>query len=195
MPAKKNYEFTRAIFHIGCSLILVWTLNYVKPTIFASCAFLIILLVELIRLKNHKINHTLTTNKYLFWRKIIRDEEKNNFSQMLTEALAFFLISWLPLNLLKTAILIHGFADPAARICGIKWGKKKILNTKKSFVGSFAFFTVAFLVCVAFAIPIFQSLAVAMAGTMAEFVPDKKPFWVDNLRIPVSVGLVLWLLV
>lgn len=195
MPNKKNYEITRAIFHIGCSLILIWTLNYVKPTIFAGCAFLIILLVELIRLKNHKVNHVITSHKYLFWHKIIRDEEKNNFTPLLSASLAFLLISWLPLNLLKIAILINGIADPAARIFGIKWGKKKILNTKNSFVGSFAFFAAAFLVCISFAIPLFPSLATAMAGTVAEFVPDKKPLWVDNLRIPVSVGLVLWLLV
>ncbi|MFH1565032.1 MAG: hypothetical protein ABIC82_04235 [bacterium] len=195
MPAKKNYEFTRAIFHIGCSLILVWTLNYVKPTIFASCAFLLILLVELIRLKNDKINYYFTTHKYLFWHKIIRDEEKNNFSPLMTAALAFLIISWLPLNLLTIAILINALADPVARIFGIKWGKKKILNTKNSFVGSFAFFTVAFLVCISFTIPILTSLVVATVGTVAEFAPDKKPLWVDNLRIPVSIGLVLWILV
>ncbi|MFH1187319.1 MAG: hypothetical protein V1688_00480 [bacterium] len=195
MATKKNYEFTRAIFHIGCSLILVWTLNYVKPTVFASCAFLIILLVELIRLKNNKINNYLTAHKYFFWHKIIRDEEKNNFTPLFAASLAFLIISWLPLNLLAIAILINGFADPAARICGIKWGKKKILNTKNSFVGSFAFFVVAFLVCAAFSIPILPSFAVAIVGTVAEFVPDKKPLWVDNLRIPVSVGLVLWILV
>lgn len=195
MKDKKNYEFTRAIFHIGCSLILIWTLNYVKPTIFASCAFLIILLVELIRLKNHKVNYVITSQKYLFWHKIIRDEEKNNFTPLLSASLAFLMISWLPLNLLTIAILINGIADPAARICGIKWGKKKILNTKNSYIGSSAFFIVAFLVCIFFSIPPLQSLTVAMAGTMAEFVPDKKSLWVDNLRIPVSVGLVLWMII
>jgi dolichol kinase len=52
----------------------------------------------------------------------------------------------------------------------------------------------AFCICAIFGIPLLQSLITAATGTMAEFVPDKKPFWADNLRIPVFVGLVLWIL-
>lgn len=195
MPNKKNYEITRAVFHISGSLILIWTFNYVKPILIIASLFLFILLIELIRLRNNNINNYITQNKYFFWNKIIRDEEKREFSALITSSFGFLLISWLPLNLLKTTILINAFADPSARICGIKWGKKKILNTKNSFVGSFAFFITAFLVCVFFAMPFFTSLIVAMAGTVAEFAPDKQPFWVDNLRIPVSVGLILRIII
>lgn len=195
MTNKKKYELTRAIFHIGCSLILVWTFNYVKPVIIIAIGFFSILLVEIIRIKFFKINDFITTNKYSFWSKIVRRGEKRNFSAILTASFAFLIISWLPLNLLKTAILVNAFADPAARMFGIKWGKKKILNTKNSFVGSSAFFITAFSVCIIFAIPVYQSLITAAAGTMAELMPDKKPFWSDNLRIPVFVGLVLWILI
>lgn len=195
MPNKKNYELKRAFFHIGCSLILIWTFDYVKPIIVAFVIFVLVVLIESIRLKVKKVNHFFTTNKYCLWCKIIRDEEKNNFSQLMTASLAVLMISWLPLSLLKIAILINAFADPAARIFGIKWGKKKILNTKNSFVGSFAFFVTAFLICTIFSISLLPSLAAAGVGTAAEFVPDKKPFWSDNLRIPIFVGLTLWVFV
>jgi dolichol kinase len=191
MSNTTNYEISRAVFHIGASLILVWILDYVKPVIATSVIFAIVLLIELIRLKHAKINHLIVNHRKSFLKKIIRYEEIFDFSPLLVVSLAFLLISWLPLNLLKTAIWVNAFADPTARIFGVKWGRKKILNTKNSWVGSSAFFIVAFLVS-AYYVNILPALAAAATGTIAEFIPDKKPFWVDNLRIPVFVGLVLY---
>ncbi len=187
MNNKKEYELIRAIWHVGTQLILVWMLNYVKPVLLTAIIFIGIAIIELSRLRLPKLNSFIANNKY----SLLREDEVNDFSTLFSGTLAFLLISWLPLNLLKAAILVNAFADPSARLFGIRWGHKRILNTQNSWVGSSAFFTVAFLVCIYFVNPL-PALAAAATGTIAEFVPDKKPFWMDNLRITVFVGLVLW---
>jgi len=193
MTRIKNYEIRRAIFHIGSSLILIWVLDYVKPFLFAPWLFAFVLFVELLRLKYPKLNK-LIMHQRSFFSRIIRREEVDNLSAVLAMVFAFLLISWMPLNIIKVALLVNGLADPAARFFGIHWGKKKILKTQNSWVGSSAFFLVALIIGLVY-FNWWIALIIAVIGSIAEFLPDTPPLWVDNFRIPFFVGLFLWLLI
>jgi dolichol kinase len=193
MPINKKYELKRLFFHIFTSLILVWLVDYVNHTYLAIFLFIVLVLVDILRIKYKNFNNLLVNDKRSFVSKIIRREEKNNFTATTAFALGFLFISWMPVDFIKIILLINGLADPSARVFGIKWGRTKIFNTKNSWVGSFAFFLVAFFISVYYILPL-PALAVALSGAIAEALPDKKPFWVDNLRIPLIVGVVLWVI-
>jgi dolichol kinase len=77
-------------------------------------------------------------------------------------------------------------ADGAASLAGQRWGTRKLFySPRKSYWGSFAFFTAAFF-CQLFLVPLKVNLLLAAAGTLIESLsPDP---W-DNLLVPAGVAL------
>lgn len=193
MSDNQHYELNRGVLHIGGSLALIILNNYFNPTTIASYLLLLVLIIETSRLKSSTVNNLILNHRYSFLKKIFRHHEVDNFSAAAAFACGFFIISWLPLIIVQTTLAINGLADPAARFFGKRFGTKKIGQTNKSWVGSFAFLLCA-LVVTLLNFNFWPAVAVAVVGAIGEAVPDKGWLWVDNFRIPAFVGSVLWLL-
>ena len=87
------------------------------------------------------------------------------------------------------AVAIMGFADTAAALVGMKFGKKRIAGTQKTFAGSLAFALVSTLILFTIqsaSLPF--ALVVIGAATLDELF---SPFGTDNLTIPIVVVLLL----
>jgi len=130
----KRLELPRALFHI--IMISVWAIDdfaYNNPVI-VSLVFALCVAWEILR----RIWPNL--NDLPLIRYTLRKKEKKG----LTPA-TFFLIGLMLCikyferpDIVRTAIWVTAFADPAARIVGITWGRFRILRFKKTFEGSLA---------------------------------------------------------
>ena len=99
-------------------------------------------------------------------------------------------------------ILILAVCDPLAALAGRRWplGKYSVKGNQKSFLGSFVFALVAFLICIFFFLNLnleiskilAYSMIIAITSSGAEALSNKG---FDNLSIPATVlGLCLLLL-
>jgi len=85
-------------------------------------------------------------------------------------------------------ILILAFCDPLAALAGRRWPYGKIRN--KTIVGSLAFFVSTFILAFTMYRSVTNALLIAFVSTIAEAIT---PHGLDNLTIPASVLLVLFL--
>ncbi len=99
--------------------------------------------------------------------------------------LAFILF---PMGIASAAILVLGFADPAAGTIGRLFGTRKIGTG--SLEGSLAFFATALLILL-MAVDWPVAFAAAAVATAVEVMPGLGD---DNLTIPMVTGGVLWLM-
>ena len=77
---------------------------------------------------------------------------------------------------LTPAMLTLAFADPLARILGKRFGKKRILKTQKTFIGSGVFWCVAAIILFSTGAPVLTSIFVGIAAAILEiFSWSKKP--------------------
>jgi diacylglycerol kinase (CTP) len=100
----------------------------------------------------------------------------------------------------EVAILILAFADPVASITGRLWGKRKLFQNK-SYVGTGAFFAVAWVTASIFLTVAVKDLStpraavaaliIAAAGTIVELLSTRLD---DNLTVPVVCALAAFLL-
>lgn len=88
------------------------------------------------------------------------------------------------------SIAVLALADSLSTLVGYYFGKHKLpINKKKSWEGSTTFFVAAFAVLYFFADPV-KALLIAVAVTFVEMLPKID----DNLTVPVSTGLLMFLL-
>lgn len=92
-----------------------------------------------------------------------------------------------PLNPASAGVLQLAFADMAAALVGLLWGRHKLPHSpEKSWEGSAGYFAVAFiLMTYLYSIP--ASFILALTGAIIESLPYKD--W-DNLFIPVGVAAI-----
>ena len=91
-----------------------------------------------------------------------------------------------PLRSAFSGTLLVCLCDSIAALVGMKWGKRKILNLKKSYAGSLAFFfsaSVALLPLLGWK----GSLVTAALSTLAELFSQRG---IDNLVLPLLGGLI-----
>ena len=104
-----------------------------------------------------------------------------------------------PRDVVLLTLLFLGFADPAASLIGIKYGKDKIFG-HKSLQGSVAAFVVCFILMVIYlfiqGFPvgrlIIMSLIGGLVGALAELIPIGKLD--DNLSLPILSAVSIWIL-
>ncbi len=92
-----------------------------------------------------------------------------------------------PLKPAAAGLLQLAFADMAAALVGMMWGRRKIFYSQnKSWEGTAAFFVIAFFL-MTLLYPVPASFVIALAGAVIESLPYKD--W-DNLFIPVGVAAI-----
>ena len=98
---------------------------------------------------------------------------------------------------LTPAMLTLAFADPLARILGKRFGKKRILKTQKTFIGSGVFWCVAAIILFSTGAPVLTSLFVGIAAAILEIFSWSKKRYIlvfqDNFLIPTGVAVGLFL--
>ncbi|MBU2492158.1 MAG: dolichol kinase [Bacteroidetes bacterium] len=132
---------------------------------------------------------------------LLRDHEKNENNKKLNGATyvllsAVIMISFFPKVIVVTAFAVLILSDTFAALIGRKFGKHKFLY--KSLEGSLAFFLIGIAI-VLFAPKIEHNIieyligiiAVAL-GTIVENISSG--YADDNLTIPISIGLTMWIL-
>jgi dolichol kinase len=128
--------------------------------------------------------------------KMVEAAERENEKHFPGRAAVFFFLSALILltlfqnnpTLIIAAISVQVFADSAAALIGIKYGKHKLLG-KKSWEGSTACFIVG-AICINF----FYTLPIAMIAALAATIIEAIPLD-DNLLVPLATGITLRLLI
>ena len=128
--------------------------------------------------------------------KIVEKAERENEKHFPGRAAVFFFASALILltlfqtnpQLIIAALSVQVFADSAAALIGIKYGKHKLIG-KKSWEGSIACFIIA-TICINFYYPLPMAIITALAATIIEAIPLD-----DNLLVPLVAGITLKLLI
>jgi dolichol kinase len=102
------------------------------------------------------------------------------------------------------AALVLGFADSLGALAGNYFGKKKLPNSPKSYLGMIVFALVMIVICFgtyyfknsSFADFTLVKLAIVIVGsTIVSGIEAISKYGADNLFIPVSAGLVLYLVI
>lgn len=96
-----------------------------------------------------------------------------------------------PLPLAATAFAVFMVGDAAAAIVGRRWGRHRWPGSRRTVEGSLAFLGAALLTAWFFPIPRTHALLAALLAALLEVLPLPLN---DNLRVPLAVALLLWLL-
>ncbi len=116
-----------------------------------------------------------------------RHEEKTGFAKApiflaIGSLIAISCYSW---QAALIAIYQAGFCDTTAAWSGKKWGKAKWpLSTRKTYIGSLAFFLTALPLTLMY-LPASKAITLCLVGAFLESLPFKD--W-DNILVPVIIG-------
>ncbi|MDQ7040943.1 MAG: phosphatidate cytidylyltransferase [Rhodothermus sp.] len=96
-----------------------------------------------------------------------------------------------PLSLAATAFALFMVGDAVAAIVGRRFGRHYWPDSRRTVEGSLAFFGAALLTVWFFPVPFIHGVLAALLATLLEALPLPLN---DNLRVPLVVALLLWLL-
>ncbi len=199
---EKNIDYKAEIFRKSihlCSLsipIIYYFISREKALILLVPITLAFLAVDLLR-------HFHAPTAKIFYEVfgwMLRTHEYDQRKKRLSGATHVLISATLCVLIFPKLITITSFAiliisDSAAALVGRRFGKKKFL--KKSLEGSVAFFCSALIVIAA--TPKFSSAAgeyviAVIAAAIATVIEAMSVGIDDNLSIPISVGIVMWVL-
>ncbi len=199
---EKNIDYKAEIFRKSihlCSLsipIVYYFISREKALILLAPITLVFLLVDLLR-------HFHPPTAKIFYEAfgwMLRSHEHDERKKRLSGATHVLISATLCVLIFPKLITITSFAiliisDSAAALVGRRFGKRKFL--RKSFEGSAAFFCTALIVIAA--TPKVSSEAgeyviAAVAAAFATVIEAMSVGIDDNLSIPISVGVVMWVL-
>jgi len=181
-------ELTRQAIHLLLGLIIIsLLLFYGRATALIASTILLVAgtLTGFITLKGIKLPVI-----YSFLKKAERAEEKKLPGKgPLTFLIGILLaLSLFPSKTALGALIVLVFGDSVSTLIGKQLGKTKLPNNK-TLEGTLAGLIVSFL-ALQFWFPLNVSLAVALIGMLAEFLPVN-----DNISIPVVSGIALMFLI
>ncbi len=179
-------EFFRKLLHLPALLFLL--IGYYSPKI--SIGVLISLIC--FYLLEYKLrSHSQIKTPYLS-NLILRFSRSSEFDYgPLFLALSLVLLQlFFPFISAVCGVLMIVIADSFAACFGVLLGRRKIFySSHKSYMGSFAFFSSAFL-SLFFLIGLYPALFLALLGCFLESLPLKQ---LDNLIVPLGVSLAHYL--
>ena len=182
-------ELYRKLIHI-LGLLFIPLLYYSRELTLMLCISLIplYLIEEYLFRKELELGGLIT-----FFQKCKRPHEADIFilDPIFMVVGVFIAVFFYPLTAAACAIFQVSLADAGAAIVGIQWGHRKLpWSSQKTWEGTFVFFAIAFLGSLLF-FDWQTALILAGTGTVLEQIPIKG---IDNLTIPVGVGVVAMLL-
>ena len=190
-PSKREQkELYRKLVHIS-SLMVPLSYRYLfhydralTLKILLPLAFLAII-VELVRLENKTVKKVF----YRIFGIMLRKHEIVNLtgaSYLLTSSV--LTITLFPANIAFIALSFLAIGDTLAAIFGIRFGKRKIKDSYKSFEGCIACFAGCFIYALFFGIHPAMALTGALSATFAEVsrIPVD-----DNIKIPIITAIIM----
>jgi dolichol kinase len=188
--SRLGVEFSRKILHISSGTIaLIYWLIASRDGMLTLLAIGvgIAVLVEVLR-------HAMPGFHRLFRAGVgfmVRDQEWGRVCGATYVLIAAWLSVWLfPAPIAQAVILILAFADSAASLVGLRYGRTQFLG--KSLAGSLAFyFSAAIILWIALPDAHGIALLAAAVGTLAEALPALRLGRLelsDNLMIPLATG-------
>jgi dolichol kinase len=192
-------ELLRKGIHL-CSLSIPIIYSYISKETALSILVPLTLLSLIVDISRYYIP-PLADLFYKLFGFMLRDHEKNEARKTLNGASyvllgATLMIIFFPKIIVVPAIAILILGDIAAALIGRKFGKTKFLA--KSLEGSLAFFVVSCIVILV--IPkengLFIEYMIGFAAAAVAAIAENISYgWADdNLTVPISAGLTMWLL-
>jgi dolichol kinase len=196
-------EVSRKVFHLFSALtplLYLWAINTGDTQRDRKIALSILAILTLVAVSIEVARHLVPAFGALFRRVVgfmVRDAEFGRVTGATYVLVGGLLTIWLfPKPVAVAVLLVATFADAAASLVGINFGRSKFLG--KSPAGSFAFFLTA-LAVLWLTLPHMKGVAFAAAifATFVEALPSLKIGKVelnDNLMIPLLTGALISLL-
>jgi dolichol kinase len=165
-----------------------------KMTIFIFlCLMLITIIVELLRLENANFRKFF----FFIFGVMLRKHEINNFtgaSYLLISAIVC--VAFFPAEIAFLAMSFLSIGDTMAALMGIHFGKRKFINSPKSFEGFLACFASTFLFgCVASMLASEKSILtpnIAFWGALTASIAELINIPIDdNVKIPILSGIAM----
>lgn len=195
VPSLRPTNYSRNGFHVAWGLIALFLVEVVLSTngmIIAACLFAGAgWSAEIGRRKSARIN------RFMMWLfgPVAHPHEKHRINSATWYATALVVISLIQSPIVAgIAVLVLGFADPAAALIGRPFGKTKLINGR-SLEGTATFLAVGFMAAIGYlrlghpeiaAAPAFGiAIAAGLAGALAELLSRRID---DNLSIPLAVA-------
>lgn len=196
-------NYVRNVFHVANALVgaglYEWVLDRTGCLFVLGTMLLTYLTAEFLRRAAPRVHARCFDGVF---RHITRPRERYELPAAVWYTVAILLVTaFASQTVAQLAVLIVGFGDPVASICGKRWGRRKLFG-RKTWVGTGAFVVAATLTCAVFlvaardlALPTALGIALAgaVAGAVAEVVSDDRID--DNFSVPVAAALVLVFLV
>ena len=180
-------EMLRKSIHI-CNSLFAYSLFIFDQrnfAIFIGALTIIIILFEILRIKNSNLNRLFIR----FFGRVTRDFEKSKLTGATYVMIpSFILVFFFDIYICIASILIMSYSDTAAAIIGKKYGSIEIFN--KTLEGSLAFFIVGlFIIVIIYPnISLFYSFIALIVATIVEVLPIKID---DNLSVPLVAALIM----
>ncbi|MBI3335882.1 MAG: hypothetical protein HY001_05340 [Candidatus Portnoybacteria bacterium] len=193
-----DQELFRAFLHSTTTIfILIAALIYGTRVL----VFLILIdgTLELAKKISKKARGFIYYSSYSPLSYVTRQEEKSDrdIHAALSGLCGMLAVKTLLPQFLIPSVLTLAFADPLARIIGKRYGKKKILHTKKTFVGSGVFWLVAALILYLTGAPPLTAVSIGFIAALLEIFSWSKKRYVillqDNFLIPVGIAIGIFL--
>jgi len=198
----KPINYPRNIFHATMGTTMALMYYFVIPRSWALGLILstvgLFLLLEATRRFSKRWNDFLVDTVFGL---IARPHERHhtNGSTYMVLAITLMLLFFAYKPIVCVAVLVLGLADPAASVVGKLWGKTKVFRNK-SWLGTGAFFAVAFIASLVFMLLTVEhhsaayltmtAFFIAIVGTLVELFSTRID---DNFSIPMSVAFTAWL--
>lgn len=194
---RSDLQWPRRFFHCISGITVAYL--YFKLFTHSQAVYLLGFLTCLIYIfEQVRVNYPEYSAQFnLYSRYLLRAEEQLKESAQVPYIMGLLLtILSFPKPVAIASILILAIADPLSAIIGIRFGTKKVTDSK-TLEGSLAFFF-ACLFCVVFSFSAYgdmsgqlwaMALCVAIIVSLFELIPLRID---DNLTIPIFSGVIIW---
>lgn len=189
-------NIARSVFHVSAGLVSLGLIRALPSRTwligFAASFAVFAWTSEFLRRRSPEINGRLMR----LFGSVAHAHERHRTNSSTFYVTALLLMAVLsPLKSAELAVLVLGFADPAAGVIGRRFGRTR-LSANRSLEGSLAFLFVAFAVSFAWLLltggqtssAFWLATVAAVTGAIAELVSSHR--FDDNFAIPVSVAAV-----
>jgi dolichol kinase len=180
-----RHELQRKSFHLAM-IVVPAAVYFLRPTpalLGLIIATFVTVAVDLMRLGDHRLRRFFLQ---LFRPLIRRHEEEHLLGSTHYMIAALLSVVVFDHEIAVAALMFLVLGDAAAAIVGKRFGKP--LYWGKSPQGSIA----CFVVCLALAWPLLQSLELAVIGALAATVAEAMPSPLDdNMRVPIFSGIAM----